>query len=454
MVPLTALLVVLGTAPESTEFERVATVAAVERLPLAAPILRVSITVDSLAMRIELVSTGDTRPIYQRFIASNPQLCPFIHRVGNTVILQCRTPRIEARLDSIGGKPVLEIREVRGLPLTEDGDQIWFFYHPMALKFGSGCPGDTTAARGECHFKVGRFTEAALEFRKALSTEHRRLAALRLGDISLRTGDPETAVGWYRMVGRIGSFGRMAVARLCELGGGCLGELRKRVFDATSMPEPLHGEMLLRAARAHAYIGAAKDSMLALMEAMKTNPHICDRDTRTLCRRLVLFALKFPDDDGGLETLETYLSLPQRTEGYLSIEMVRAAAEKALDIGAPLFAGHLLAASAPWVEGADIEAINEHLLRSAEMYLTAKDSARARTLVEYADGRIGRKRMIGPRWTAMLAAVEGVEGYGKGGIDQASMTQMERDLADAYTTMSRSLRFRNQQTQMSGSESP
>jgi hypothetical protein len=87
-----------------------------------------------------------------------------------------------------GGKPVLEDPRVRGLPLSEDGDQIWFFYHPIALRFGSGCPGDTAPARGECQFKAGRFTEAALEFRKALQGEYRRLAPLRLGDISLRTG--------------------------------------------------------------------------------------------------------------------------------------------------------------------------------------------------------------------------------------------------------------------------
>jgi hypothetical protein len=72
------------------------------------------------------------------------------------------------------------------------------------------------------------------------------------------------------MAGRFGSYGRMAVARLCELGGSCLGELRKRTFDASMLPEPLHGEMLLRAARAHAYIGAVKESMVNLLEAIRT----------------------------------------------------------------------------------------------------------------------------------------------------------------------------------------
>jgi tetratricopeptide (TPR) repeat protein len=454
MFPVAAILLALGTPSENADPERIATVAVIERLPLATSITRVVLSVDSLAMRIDLTTTADPRAIYQRFVASDPQLCPFISRAGNAIVLQCRTPRIEARLDPNGGKPVLEIREVRGLPLSEDGDQIWFFYHPIALRFGSGCPGDTAPARGECQFKAGRFTEAALEFRKALQGENRRLASLRLGDISLRTGDPATAAGWYRMAGRHGSYGRMAVARLCELGGGCLGELRKRVFDASMLPEPLHGEMLLRAARAHAYIGAVKDSMVNLLEAIRTNPHTCDGDTRVLCRRLVLFALKFPDMEGALETLEAYLNLPLRTEGFLSIELVRAAAEKALDVGAPLFAGNLLAASVPWVEGADVEAISDHLLRSAEMYLFAKDLPRARTLFEYADGRIGRKRMVGARWSNVISAVEGVDTRGRSGGEANAITEAASDVASAYTTMSRSLRFRKSQTQNNGSESP
>jgi hypothetical protein len=457
MFQLIALLVALGglppgDQPDNPESERVSTVAAIERLPLAVPINRVVLSVDSLAMRIDLTTTSDTRAIQQRFLASDPQLCPFIHREPNTVVLQCRTPRIEAKLDQTGGKPVLEIHEVRGLPLHEDGDQIWFFYHPIALHFGSACPGDTTPARGECHFKAGRFTEAALEFRKALTGEYRRLASLRLGDISLRTGDTTTAAGWYRMAGRFGSYGRLATARLCEMGGGCLGEMRKRVFDATLLPEPLHSEMLLRGARAHAYIGAVKDSMTALLEAMRANPRVCDEDTRVLCRRLVLFALKFPDLDGAVETVEAYMALPGRTEGFLSIEMVRAAAEKCVAIGAPLFAGNLLAASVPWVEGTDVDAIGDHLLRSAEMYLVAQDPARARTLYEYADGRIGRKRLTGPRWAAVAAATEGIDGHGSILADDAAAAEAARDLAAAYTAVSRSLRAR--QSQNNASESP
>jgi tetratricopeptide (TPR) repeat protein len=454
MAPWIAILLALAAAPDESEAARIATAAAVERLPLAIPIQRAALTVDSLAMRIDVKTTGDARAVEQRFLASHPQLCPFISRSGNIVTLQCRTPRIEAHLDTDNGRSVLEIREVRGLPLSEDGDQIWFFYNPIALKFGSGCPGDTTSARGECHLKAGRFTEAALEFRKALQGEYRRFADLRLGDIALRTGDPATAAGWYKMAGRFGSWGRMAAARLCELGGACLGELRKRVFNAEALPEPLHTEMLLRGARAAAYVGAVKDSMVALGEAMKLSPRVCDEDTRVICRRLVLFALKFPDLDGGFETLEAYMNLPLRTEGYLAIEMVRAAAEKALDVGAPLFAANLLAASVPWVEGNDVEAVSDHILRSAEMYLVAQDLPRARTLYEYAEGRVGSKRMQGPRWAAVIKAVGNVDTHSSPSEMEAALNAAARDVAQAYTAVSRSLRFRQGQIPHNGSESP
>jgi tetratricopeptide (TPR) repeat protein len=454
MFPLVVFMAALGpSTSEASEPERVTTVATIERLPLAVAPNRVVLSVDSLAMRMELTTTADARAIEQRFLAAKPQLCPIIERIGNRVILDCRTPRIEARVDPNGGKPVLEIREVRGLPMSEDGDQIWFFYHPIALRLGSACPGDTPAAKAECHFNAGRFTEAALEFRKCLQNENRRLAQLRLGDIALRTGDPATAAGWYRMAGNYGIFGRMARSRLCELGGTCLGELRKRYFDASLLPEPLRTEMLLRAARAAAYVGAVKESMTALLEAMRSSPHVCDGATRSLCRRMVLFALKFPEREGAAETLEAYLSLPSRTEGFLAIELVRAAAERSLDQGAPLFGANLLAASLPWVEAVDVDAVGDHLLRSAEMYLAAKDLARARTLFEYAEGRIGRKNMAGPRWAVITAAVGGVDAHAQRQRDE-SMGGTARDLAEAYTTMSRSLRLRQGQSSSKDSELP
>jgi hypothetical protein len=284
MFHVAAILLALGAPPENAEPERVTTVAVVERLPLAAPIARVVLSVDSLAMRIDVTTTADPRAIYQRFVASDPQLCPFISRAGNTVVLQCRTPRIEARLDPNGGKPVLEIREVRGLPLSEE----------EATRSGSSTiPSRSTLA----------VPAQATPLRHAVNVTSRRAASPRPRWNSARPYRANTA-DWPRFGSatsrcapaiqqppRVGTAWPAALAatgawpwRDCaSWAAACLGEMRKRVFDASMLPEPLHGEMLLRAARAHAYIGAVKDSMVNLLEAIRTNPRICDDDTRVSC---------------------------------------------------------------------------------------------------------------------------------------------------------------------------
>jgi tetratricopeptide (TPR) repeat protein len=363
-------------------------------------------------------------------------------RLENGILLRCRTPRVEALLDVREGKTVLEIHELRGLPWREEGDQIWFFYNPIGLKLGNACPGDTPASRGECHFKAGRMTEAALEFRKGINTESRKMSALRLGDIALRSNDAVTAVAWYQLVGAIGPYGRMAQARLCELGGTCLGERRKTVFDATMLPEPLHTEMLLRGARAFAYIGAVEEAMTRLTAAMKKNSRLCENETRVLCRQLIFFALQFPDATAGVEAIEAYINLPSRTEGFLSLELLRMAAEKAVILGAPHFAANMLAASVPWIEGVNPTGLNAHILRAAELYLLGGDRARARTLYEYAESRLGEQVVESRRWAEIAFATRNVD-VRSGKNQNTSVDDMAtRDLAQAYTSIARALRTR------------
>src|SRR5207248_5018571 len=90
----------------------------------------------------------------------------------------------------------------------------------------------------------------------------------------------------------------------------------------------------------------------------------CDTLGELFCRRLVLFALEQSDEGGGAEAIETYLALPDRSEGPLSLPLVRAAAERAARIGAPRFGGNLLATSASWVDGQPA-LLGDHLLRAA-----------------------------------------------------------------------------------------
>lgn len=56
MFRIAVLLLALNTPSENPESERVTTVAAVERLPLAVSTNRVTLSVDSLAMRIDVTS--------------------------------------------------------------------------------------------------------------------------------------------------------------------------------------------------------------------------------------------------------------------------------------------------------------------------------------------------------------------------------------------------------------
>ena len=90
-----------------------------------------------------------------------------------------------------------------------------------------------------------------------LDTGDCQMAALRLGDLALGTGDPATAIGWYRRAGTAGTFGRMARERICELDGSCLGSTAvvRRIFDAHGLPDPLRAEMTIRAIRAEALEG-------------------------------------------------------------------------------------------------------------------------------------------------------------------------------------------------------
>ena len=46
-----------------------------------------------------------------------------------------------------------------------------------------------------------------MQFRSAVDAGDGQIAALRLGDLALGTGDPATAIGWYRRAGRPGSSG-------------------------------------------------------------------------------------------------------------------------------------------------------------------------------------------------------------------------------------------------------
>ena len=433
-------------AAEVTETPpRLPTVATVERIPLLRPSGSVKLTVYPFNKRIELrpSPTRDSAGLAKKIAAAGSRLCPRTLVDRDTVILECGTRRLDSVLVETKGKLFLEIYELRGVPWRGEENRIQVFYSPIAFRVGDGCPGDTPVSRGECAYRAGQYTVAAVEFRRALAGDGRRVAAIRLGDMALMNQEPGIAAGWYQGVGRLGAFGRLAAARLCELSGTCLAKQRQSVFDATLLPEPARTEMFLRAGRVAAYMDDFPQAMAALRRAIESAHGGCDGGTQLYCRQLLLKVLELPGKEGALEALETYLALPGRNEGPLALNLIHAAVEKAAALGAPVFAGNLMASSAQTVDTSSKDLLADFLLRTMELYLAGGDRTRARVVGEFAETRLGRAKMTGARWKAVLTALQGSDD------DSAAATRAQvvagevtRDLTLAYTALARSAQAR------------
>jgi len=451
-LPLALLMLAAETADMQPRLPLVATV---ERIPLLRSPGTVTLTAFPFNRRIELRAARDGTGLATKIAAAGSRICPRTLVDRNMVILQCATRRLDGALMIENGKVFLEIYELRGVPWRGDENRIDIFYNPLDFRLGDGCPGNTPVARGECAYRAGQYTSAAVEFRRALALDGRRVAAIRLGDMALRNQDPVAAAGWYQAAGRVGGFGRLAAVRLCELSGTCLGKQRSYVFDPSALPEPLHTEMLLRAARVAAYLGELPQAMTTLRQAIDSAHGGCDGSTLLFCRQMLLKVLEEPGKEGSVEALDTYLVLPGRLDGPLAFALVNAAARKAATLGAPIFAGNLMASSVPAVEKSAKGLLGEFLLRTVEFYLAGNDRTRARVIGEFADTSLGRAKMSGPRWNAVLKELEGTDAYldgdtrtqaslgdgtrGSNGSTRARVLMGEAtlDLTLAYTALAR-----------------
>jgi hypothetical protein len=498
---------------------RLTTAAVTERIPL--PRLRgpVELEVDALAQRIRIRAPRDAAALGVRFGAHTGAVCPKVSVQAGVVELGCRTRRFEARLSKERSGQFLDIDELRGLPWRAGKDAApRFHYDPFKIGLGRPCPGVVPVSRGECALKSGETLEAALEFRDALETSSRSMAAVRLGDLALDTGDPATAAGWYHRAGTTGSFGRVAIARQCELDGKCLATSDgvREVFNAAGLPEPLRADMLMRRARAEIYLGHVEAAAQVVAGQMRAHGYgsLCREGAELLCRRIILDAMRLagapppgpakatkaakptapdkPDkhpppaatvatsaggaaeqqakqakNDGGPETdpettvepgegakalsasethgapaaasethgapaaaaaaapgvggvaatvagpaspeyiealLEAYLGVTSWEKGPLAVELSQAAAPLAAKLGAPVFGGNLLATLVPEVPSPGMSA---HLLMATEIFLDGQNFARARVIAEFAQTRLPKADLAGPRWTAVMKALAG-----------------------------------------------
>jgi hypothetical protein len=283
---------------------------------------------------------------------------------------------------------------------------------------------------------------AASLFRNGLSGPHRQMATLRLGDLALRTGDPLTAAGWYRRVGAYGVFGRMASQRLCELTGDCLDDPEElaHTYDPNGLPEPLRAETVMRGARAQAYLGHVAEAVRMLADQIEAHgvSSVCREEAELLCRRLLLQGMReavrgpvahagpsvaaVPAGSGAggssgadpaakaataaeeqrvfeENLMQTYMDLPSWDKGPLAVDLAEAGAVVAIRMGAPDFAGNLLASSAREVPDARL---SDHLLAAVEAFLRAEDLVRARVVAEYMRSRLGPRARISERWKVAL----------------------------------------------------
>jgi hypothetical protein len=269
-------------------------------------------------------------------------------------------------------------------------------FDPFHLDLGSGCPGDTPASRGECALAAGQFEEAREHFGEATEGPGASLAALRLGDIAARAGDLVEAVSNWRRVAPRSPFGRLAAARLCETEPDCLPTGRSSIlYEASDVPEGLRSDIVLRRARVEAFGGRALEGAQVLVGEYGAGGG-CTAEP-VLCGDILLEALQQPGARG-TQALALYLDTPSRDRGPLAIELARAAADRSLASGAPVFAATLLSVVSSAVPRSQL---SSHLARTAELYMAGGDAVRATVVLEFARSRLSSEELGSARWTRL-----------------------------------------------------
>jgi hypothetical protein len=420
------------------------TVIEAERIPL--PRLRgsIEVEVDPLRSTIAVIAPRDLGTIAARISGGLGRICPRWEVKDGKVVLRCRTRRLQASIGQLAGKPALDIQELRGMPRSGPDQALPIFYDPARAGLGAPCPGTTAATRGECALHDGKLQEAELQFKMAAETTDRPLAALRLGDLAAGRNDFNGAALWWYRAGSAGPFGRLAVARLCELKGSCLDKPADNIFEGGELHEPMRSELTLRAARLDAFAGRTERMLQRLAELLaRPASGACVTVGQRFCRRLLLAALEqaATGPDGGRAALEVYLTLPARTSGPYDVALGRAAAERAAALGAPVFGGNLLASVAGSVTP---EQAPDHLLRTVELYLAGRDRPRARLVLDYAETRLLARQLATPRWIAARRQLASGSDDEPAPPDHRERLAREmltaeatRDLAEAVTALSR-----------------
>ncbi|HEY4222819.1 MAG TPA: hypothetical protein VGO62_15790 [Myxococcota bacterium] len=374
MTPALALVAGLALAAPAPAPAPTASIGAVERVEKYASVSVRSVVVDALARTIDV--TGDEPFAIARAVQKSAA-CPQRAFIKGGVRLTCVTRLLDAAV--VHGH--LELRQLRVVPAgTRESLPPTFSYVDDPALGLSAVP---EAVAAEAAFLAGDDKNAQLHL-EAVRAIQPGYAAVRSGDIAILRGDYDGALSAWDRGGSGGPFSRLAAVRLCEIDPTCIADPVRAVgydpFDATAMSQLTADEIALRRVRALAFhddIGAAVTQLVAWRAAP------CARDPG-LCRVIDLEAFKEAGAQPDADALTLYGLLPDRLSGASGYALARIAAEQAAQQGAPLFAAHVLSASSV---SAPVSELEQHLVRTAELYLAADDPARAGAVVAYARSR-------------------------------------------------------------------
>ncbi len=187
--------------------------------------------------------------------------------------------------------PTTQATAVKAPPPADDLDMtrmpLLITYDPVVIGVGGPCPGDNELSIGECSLARKDFKVARANFLDAWNLQHSPFAAMRIGDISLLLGEPNSALQWYEMVSGSVMMQRMANLRRCEIEVGC-GVTGKNLTKADTFTGPFGDETLLRTARIYARSGFPELAATILIDG---NGRGCDIAPST-CEKIADMALR------------------------------------------------------------------------------------------------------------------------------------------------------------------
>ncbi len=373
---------------------------ALERVALTRPITAAQVQVDPLLGRIIV-----TQPKILKDRSST--LCPTVLEERDRTVLRCTSRRLWATSATDKNGPYLDVRLLQGVPPSTGGDDLPLRPWPLkALGIPEDCPGKSLAPRGECLLGDGKLAEAEALFEQALGGPDTLLARLRLGDLAIRRGDLETGLAQYALIPTTaGPVGRLARARSCTLIGTCLsGPQAEVAAELGGLSGPLRAELFLISVRRDVAAGHVEPAIGRLANELATDTALCT-GAEGLCQRLAQVALESEEDETRLDGLRIFMTDGVR-EGPHEAEVSLIAASAAQALGAPKFAGALYSAATPFVAPAELE---QHLLKTARLFLEAKDPVRANVILDYAESKL-RGRTSSAAWAPVRRAVASVRG--------------------------------------------